>query len=299
LTNIRDQIPVQPEQALFVTDLDGTLLLPDASVGSQSVAVVNDYIAQGGLFTYATARSYTSASRATSGLQLELPVITYGGAITVDPISGQQRDAVTITEDAVEAVLKAATDSDQFQPILFVMHEGRDRVCWLPEESNAYVDHFISKRKNDPRLLPLHNFDAVSANAFYISIIGNEQTGRQLQASLGELLVGCTTVLAEDVYTENEYWYEITSEEATKAVAIAALRRELGASHLICSGDNINDLPMFAIADRSLAVANAAENVRLAASEVIPSNVEEGVARWISSNLLRNCDNSVRAQGFE
>jgi 5-amino-6-(5-phospho-D-ribitylamino)uracil phosphatase len=296
---MRDRIPPQPDEALFVTDLDGTLLLPDASVGSRSAAIINDYIAQGGLFTYATARSYTSASRVTNGLQLELPVITYGGAIMVDPMSGQQREAVRIGEDAVKAVLNAGADTDSFQPILFVMHEGRDRICWLPEKSTAYVDRFINQRKGDPRLLPLHNFDAVSANAFYVSIIGNEQTCRQLQTSMGELLVGCTTVLSEDVYTEDEYWYEIYSEAATKAVAITALQDDIGASGLICAGDNENDLPMFAIADRSLAVANSSEKVRTAASEIISSNVDEGVARWISINLSRNRDNTARAYDFE
>jgi Cof subfamily protein (haloacid dehalogenase superfamily) len=292
-------IPPQPDQTLFVTDLDGTLLLPDASVSSRSAAVINEYIAQGGLFTYATARSYTSASRVTNGLQLELPVITYGGAITVDPKSGQQREAVSIGEGAIEAVLKAATDTDALQPILFVMHEGRDRICWLPERATTYVDRFIEQRKHDPRLLPLENFDALAAKAFYVSIIGNEQTSRQLQARLGEHLVGCTAVLSEDVYNENEYWYEITSDAATKAVAITALQQEIGASYLVCSGDNKNDLPMFAIADKSLAVANSSEDIRAAVNEVIPSNVDEGVARWISTNLLRNFNKIDRAYGFE
>lgn len=47
--------------------------------------MVNDLIAVGGLFTFATARSFTSASRVPGGLNLELLVFTHAGAVIVDP----------------------------------------------------------------------------------------------------------------------------------------------------------------------------------------------------------------------
>ena len=50
-----------------------------------TVRVVNDLIAVGGLFTFATARSFTSASRVPGGLNLELLVFTHAGAVIVDP----------------------------------------------------------------------------------------------------------------------------------------------------------------------------------------------------------------------
>ena len=81
---------------LFVSDLDGTLLRPDGTLGDRTIRVVNDLIAAGGLFTYATARSFTSASRVTAGLNLELPVITYAGAVIVDPRSGRPREAAML-----------------------------------------------------------------------------------------------------------------------------------------------------------------------------------------------------------
>lgn len=61
-----------------MSDLDGTLLRPDETVSERTADVVNAYVAAGGLFTYATARSFTTASLATRGLILDLPVITYG-----------------------------------------------------------------------------------------------------------------------------------------------------------------------------------------------------------------------------
>ena len=50
---------------------------------------------------------------------------------------------------------------------------------------------------------------------------------------------------------------------------------------MVCFGDNANDLPMFAIADESYAVANATEAALLAAAGVVGSNHDDGVARHL------------------
>jgi hydroxymethylpyrimidine pyrophosphatase-like HAD family hydrolase len=87
-------------RTLYVTDLDGTLLLPDGSLGRRTRVVVNTFIASGGLITYATGRSFHSANRIMTDLNLHLPVITYAGAML---------------------------------PIVFLVQDGRDRfqLCVL------------------------------------------------------------------------------------------------------------------------------------------------------------------------
>ncbi len=91
-------------------------------------------------------------------------------------------------------------------------------------------------------------------------------------------------VLTEDVYTPGEYWLELTSLTGTKAVALNTVQVEVQADRLVCFGDNHNDLPMFEIADVSLAVANATPKVRRAAAATIGGNAAEGVAEWLALN---------------
>ena len=91
-------------------------------------------------------------------------------------------------------------------------------------------------------------------------------------------------VLAEDIYTPDEYWLVLTSLTGTKAAALNAVRGEVDATHLVCFGDNHNDLPLFALADVALAVANAVDEVRAAATSIIGTNAAEGVAAWLASN---------------
>jgi Cof subfamily protein (haloacid dehalogenase superfamily) len=303
LTNLADQ-PTRPRRchrscyvadvpgaggrsrrSLLVSDLDGTLLRPDATLSETTVRIINDYIVDGGMFTYATARSFTSASRVTAPLDLHLPVITYGGAVVVDPRTREARRAQTLAVEAVDEVLHLTSGSRLLQPIVFAIHEDRDRVCWLTDQATPGVDSFLSKRKGDRRLLPLSDWSTIDkSSVFYISVISSREPLHDLHDGLAEVRARCHVVLTEDVYTPGEWWLVLTSFTGTKAAALTALKSELGADALVCFGDNHNDLPMFAIADTALAVANAVPEVRAAASDVIGANTADGVARWISDH---------------
>jgi Cof subfamily protein (haloacid dehalogenase superfamily) len=270
---------------LLVSDLDGTLLRPDATLSTETVRIVNDFIDRGGMFTYATARSFTSASRVTAPLRLRLPVITYGGAIVVDPRTGQPGPARMLAVEAVAEVLHLTSDSDLIRPVLFAIHEGRDRVCWLADHVTPGVASFLAHRQGDARLLPLRDWATIDVSSvFYLALIGAGEPLHDLHDRLTEVRARCHAVLAEDIYTPGEWWLAITAPAATKAVALAALKRELAADSLVCFGDNHNDLPMFAVADTSLAVANAVPELQAAASGVIGANTADGVARWISDH---------------
>jgi 5-amino-6-(5-phospho-D-ribitylamino)uracil phosphatase len=270
-------------RTLLVTDLDGTLLRPDATLSTEAVDIINDFIDRGGMFTYATARSFTSASRVTAPLRLSLPVITYGGAIVVDPRTGQPRPARKLAVEAVAEVLRLTSDSAVIRPVVFAIHEGRDRVCWLADHVTPGVASFLEQRPGDPRLLPLRDWGTIDvASTFYLALIGGGEPLHDLYGRLTEVRARCHAVLAEDVYTADEWWLAITAPTATKAAALAVLKRELAADTLVCFGDNHNDLSMFAVVDTALAVANAVPELRAVASSVIGANTADGVARWIS-----------------
>ena len=91
-----------------MSDLDGTLLRPDQTLSPRTIAVINDLVDAGVLFTYATARSFTSAAQVTAALRLRISVVTYGGAVIVDPRSGQPRPATTMPARAMAAIQQAS-----------------------------------------------------------------------------------------------------------------------------------------------------------------------------------------------
>lgn len=273
---------------LLVSDLDGTLLRPDGSLGTRTAETINRFLAAGGLFTYATARSFASAAPATAALDLTLPVITYGGAMTVDPRTGEARPAHLLDQTIVDTVLNHSAAHPALQPILFAMREDRDRVCWLTDRSTPAVDTFLSYRRDDPRLHPLTAWSEIDlAAVISIALIGSPEALLPVRIALGAFPGACHAVYSEDIYAPGEWWLELTSSAATKAAAVAGLRDEIGATSLTCFGDGPNDGPMFAIADRAVAVANAVPELRAAAHEVIGSNADEAVATWIASHGVR------------
>ena len=62
-------------KTLYVSDLDGTLLSRRDRLSPYTVETLNRLLHAGVLFTYATARSLSSASVVTEGLRMDLPVI--------------------------------------------------------------------------------------------------------------------------------------------------------------------------------------------------------------------------------
>ncbi|WP_306208610.1 HAD family hydrolase [Actinoplanes sp. RD1] len=226
-----DIAPRLSAPVLLVSDLDGTLLRPDGTLSAGTIETLNEYIAAGGWFTYATARSYHSAG-----------------------------------------VL----------PLIFTVRAGRDRVCWVPTRMTPGVESFVAARRGDPRLLPVRQWtDVDPGQVFYVSLIGPRDSLEQVLAELPVAGARCHHVLSEDAYTPGEWWLELTALDATKATAVGALAAGCGARSLVCFGDNRNDLPMFALAEVALAVANAVPDVRAAATAVIGSNAEDGVAAWV------------------
>jgi hydroxymethylpyrimidine pyrophosphatase-like HAD family hydrolase len=273
-------------KTLYVTDLDGTLLLPDGTLGEHTASVINNLVAAGQLFSYATARSFLTASKATNGLRLAIPVITYGGTIIVDPRTGRPEITATIPAEAVESILRQC-EAAGLQPILFVVHEGKDRVCWIDEGLTTGVAHFLSKRPGDPRLMPLQGWDEIELDSvFYISVIADLAPLQNLSEALTpEVRNDCDVLLSEDVYTAGEYWLEMTSHAGTKARAVKQVQRMMGAEKLVCFGDNFNDLALQRVADEFYAVANAVAEVKAQATSVIGSNADEGVAAWLLSSV--------------
>jgi len=72
----------------------------------------------------------------------------------------------------------------------------------------------------------------------------------------------------------------ILARQANKGSALAFVCSELGIqrSEVMAIGDNLNDLPMFAEAEISMAMGNAVPELKDAAQAVAPSNDQQGVA---------------------
>lgn len=98
-------------------------------------------------------------------------------------------------------------------------------------------------------------------------------------------LPGLSPILYNDIFGPETAILEVFAESATKAGALKKLKQQIGAERVVAFGDNINDLPLLAEADHSVAVANAVPQVKAIADEIIGANVTDAVAEYILRDL--------------
>jgi hypothetical protein len=70
----------------------------------------------------------------------------------------------------------------------------------------------------------------------------------------------------------------VRSAGATKGTALRwiAEHQQVALEDTVCVGDWINDVPMFKVAGRSFAMAQAPDDVKAAATDVLPVTSEQG-----------------------
>lgn len=268
---------------LYVSDLDGTLLGRDEQLSPFTVWALNSLIRRGMRFTYATARSEHSAVRVTAGLTKELPVIVYNGAFILDGPGGKPLFQVGFDPGQVRWLRENAGKYGLW-PVVYAFVDGVERLSWVAGRETPGQAHYLQNREWDKRLRPVHTLEELFAgDVFYCTFIEEESALAPLhQQALGRPWL--TATFQQELYRP-EYWLELMPKAATKAHAAAELKKMLGCDKMVAFGDAVNDLPLFAAADVACAVGNAVPPLKAAATEVIGSNEEDGVAKWLLENV--------------
>lgn len=269
-------------KTLFVTDLDGTLLNQQDRISVKSIAVINNLVERGMLFTYATARSLVSAAVVTAGLSVDIPVIAYNGAFIIHPATGKILSQQSFTPEERERVTETL-EGLGISPLVYAYVEGEEKVSWIPAKENEGIRRYLSLRKGDKRLRPVSGKEELyQGEMFYFTCIGEKEELQPVcERFAGKPGFRCT--FQQELYRP-EYWCEIMPEKATKAEAIQKLKKLWNCDRVVSFGDAINDIPMFEISDECYAVENAVEELKAIATGIIGSNEEDGVAVWLESH---------------
>ena len=280
------------EKVLYVTDLDGTLLNRQDRVSPFSIRTINGLVEEGMLFTYATARSLVSASKVTEGLSTHIPVIAYNGAFIFQPSSGGILFREEFTQEERDRV-REALDRFGISPMVYSFIGGVERVSWIPRFENDGIRRYLSQRPGDRRFRAVDGRDALyEGETFYYTCIGEKEELQPVYDCFSnDCWYRCT--MQQELYRP-EYWCEIMPAKASKANAIGKLKEMWGCARVVSFGDAINDLPMFEISDECYAVENAVEELKAAATGIIGSNEDDGVARWLLDRWKAGAGTRIR-----
>ncbi len=264
---------------LYVSDLDGTLLRSNETTSEYTNYVINSLVDKGMIFSYATARSLITAKKVTKGIKAKIPLIVYNGTFIIDNITEEILIA-NYFDDSVYSVLEDLFSQNVY-PIVYAYINGKEKFSFVPELCTNGMKMFLESRKGDIRTNSVDSLHKLKeGNIFYITCIDEPEKLKPLYDKYKDKF---HCVYHTDIYTK-EQWLEIMPLEASKSHAIKQLQALLGCEKIIVFGDGKNDIDMFQIADESYAVTNAHEDLKKYATEVILSNDEDGVAKWLENN---------------
>lgn len=274
-------------KTLYVTDLDGTLLNSQKCVSEYSIQVINELVEKGMLFTYATARSLSSASIVTKGLQLHTPIVAYNGAHIFNPQTGERIASEGFTTDEVQQAKEVFINYD-ISPMVYSLLNDKETVSWVYGTETEGIQRYLNSRKNDKRMRGLEKEENLyEGDVFYFTCIGKkEMFDEAYEVFSKDERYTCT--LQPEPYQPDEYWLEIMPRKATKANAILKLKEILECEKIVSFGDAMNDIPMFQISDECYAMENSVDSLKQIATDIIGSNEADGVAIWLSKNVNKD-----------
>lgn len=266
-------------RTLYVSDLDGTLLNRQDRINPKSIRIINDLVEKGMIFTYATARSLSSASVVTQGLSIDIPVIVYNGAFIIHPATGEILSKESFQAEEMR-LAEEVLDRFGVCPLVYSFVDGAEKVSWIESRENEGIRRYLDSRKGDRRLRPVSSKEELyRGDMFYFTCIGEKEEMRPVYDRFAEdKRFRCT--FQQELYRP-EYWCEIMPAKATKAQAIQKLKKMQGCGKVVSFGDAVNDIPMFEISDECYAVENAVDELKAIADGVIGGNEDNGVAEWL------------------
>ena len=271
------------DKTLYVSDLDGTLLRGNETTSAYTDSVINSLVEQGMHFSYATARSFATASKVAKGIRAKVPLIVYNGALIID--NHTQEIILSHFFDAHEvAEIREALQKSQIEPIVYSFINGVEKFSYLPNTASQEMQVFLDSRKGDFRDHPLMDAaELFAGKVFYFACI---DAAEKLFPVYQCLQSTHHCIYQKEFYSGNQ-WLEILPLQASKANAILQLKKHLNCNRVIAFGDGKNDISMFQISDECYAVENAVDELKEIATGIIPSNDQDGVAKWLEAHTGR------------
>lgn len=270
---------------LYISDLDGTLLNNQAELSSYSREKLNELIRRGVYFTVASARSIFAIQKIMRGVDFKLPIIEFNGAFISEFATGKHLIVNRIQHDIVEDIRQMMMDS-RVIPFISTYNGTEDCLYWQSITNDGEAWYYQDRIKaQDKRLRKWDNASKpLQEKVVCFTVIGQYDALKPLyQKILEKYPCAVTVYLCMNTYSPGWYWLTVHSKKASKSQAIQTLRETFGLSQypLTVFGDNLNDMPMFELADVAVAVGNADNAVKAKANLVIGNNVEDSVVNYI------------------
>lgn len=261
---------------LVALDLDDTLLDHSNTISPRTREIIRQAVGQGVTVTVATGRMYCSALPFAQQLALDVPLITYNGALIKSALSGETLMHTPIEEETA------------LQVLMLFKSKG-----WYIQ---SYLNDTLYVAELDEKARYYEKLAGVQAVAIGDALYTMKGTPTKLLAlsEPGEIKLINETVnaaMGDKLYTavSKPNYLEMANPAVNKGRALAFLAASLGIKQqeVMAVGDSVNDLDMLEYAGLGVAMGNASDKVKAAANAVTCGNDADGVAEAIIKYVLK------------
>ena len=262
---------------LVVSDLDGTLLSDDGTIGEQSKELIKELQSYGVHFSFATGRLYSAVKDFANELEIDNPIISLDGSYIVDYPTNE-----TIFESFVKEkyVKKAIMFADQYLLQIALCHA--DAIYYT--DSNSVIPKMLDKFGAKYRAVDSYeNYMHNTLEIVYSSDL-KESVKYVKDRFEFPFAIGCSTSYFRSHTHEGLYYLEIRKAGSNKGKGLKRLLRHMRIKpqEAIVMGDWYNDISMFELKTLKVAVANSVpEIIRMADYVTKKTNNQDGVASFL------------------
>ena len=261
---------------LLATDLDGTLLRGGKPVSAGNIAAARAAAKAGTIVTIATGRMYRAALPVAEALGLDVPIITYNGAL-IKSTSGK----VYYEQYLDEELCRRITDFAAARGWYLQTYSGDGLYYSDYGEFSRRYEHSQKVIGEDIGYEGMRN--KVSQMYKMLIITPDPAVTQDWMAQLNAEFGDSVTLTQSSAD-----FIEIISPGVSKASALVKLAglMDIDISETMAIGDANNDLPLLRAAGFSVAMGNATDDVKAIANAVTGNCDDDGWAQAINQYVL-------------
>ena len=261
---------------VVVSDLDGTLLNPQHKISDYTKSIFQELHNQNFLIVVATGRHHLDAMAIIKTLEVPVYLVSSNGARIHSP-EKEELFSFNLNSDIVKAALNVEIDPE-ITVVLF-----KENV-WQTNRINEKLNAFQAELKYRPELVDYKTLEDFGAIKIFFSCDNHDK----LVKLKDDILANSSEHLHHAFSLPT--CLEFMDKSIDKAVAIERVLEKEGFTlkEAISFGDGFNDVQMLSASGKGLIMGNAPTLLKetLPDLEVIKTNAEDGVARYISSKIL-------------
>lgn len=265
----RNNLPI----ALVISDIDGTLITSNHEITDDTKSAAAKLQERGIRLSLASSRPPRSIRPIAKALNLHSPFAAFNGALVVTA-EGEVMARSVIANSVIQRV-KSIADDFGIDVWLY------DEEDWWAPYRNPFVDREEHTSGFSPRIDGYA--ERIKGDANKLTVVGKPELVAQAEQRVWN-------ELSNEVSASRSKprFLDVTERGIDKGSVVMRLSRVIGIStnQVAVIGDGPNDVAMFEQAGLSIAMGQAVDSVREAATCATASNDDEGWARGIEKHVL-------------